>query len=67
MDIRLQNLLDALLSNLTLLNGEIERLAKTGAFTPEESTLQTIERIRTRYAEGLAQLGAIKKDMMRIL
>jgi len=56
MDSRLSEVLEALVSNVEVLNDEVERLGKCDHFAANDKTLQIIERIRGCCTNSLQNL-----------
>ncbi len=65
MDPKLETILESLLSNIDVLNIEIDRMGRSGQFSPNKHALQLIERIRDSCTASLQNLRTVERGIYR--
>ncbi len=65
MDTRLLQVLDSLLINMEVLNGEVARLLRNEQLTPGGKSLQMIERIRGECTASLQNLRTVERQIYK--
>jgi hypothetical protein len=62
MDMRIVGLLESLLLNVRVINGELERLHRSEQFTDTAEARQLCERLREAYVRGMEVLERVEKE-----
>lgn len=65
MDKRLQQLLEALMNNIGVINTELDRLTRTEQFRAEPASLQMLEQLREGYYRGMETLRRVEIRLHR--
>lgn len=65
MNPKLETILEALMINAEVLNGELFRLSRTDQFKPTPRGFQMVEQLRERYLCGLQNLQTVERRLQQ--
>jgi len=63
MNPRLMMLLESLMLNVRVINGELERLSRTEQFTAEPQCADLVKQLRAAYLQGMDNLSRVERHM----